>query len=56
MNRCGLTLLQKTHIAQNLPEEIDEKIHNFEKFVLKKCKMFEFYLENITNYQVLQKM
>lgn len=49
MNRCGLTLRQKTHIAKKLPKDIDEKIHNFAKFIIKERKMFDFSLENIIN-------
>ena len=49
MNRWGLALSQKTHIAQKFPKDIDDKVHNFAKFVLKSRKMHDFSLSNIGN-------
>lgn len=49
LNRNGLALRQKTHIAQKLPKDVEEKVHNFEKFVLKERKMFDFALGQIGN-------
>ena len=49
MYRSGLTLRQKTHIAQKLPKDIDEKVQKFFAFVIKEQKRFNFALENIIN-------
>ena len=49
MDRSSLTLTQKTHIAQKLPKDIDEKVHNFFAFVIKERKRFDFALKNIIN-------
>ena len=49
MNRSGLTLRQKTHIAQKLPKDVDEKVQKFFAFVIKERKRFDFALENIIN-------
>ena len=44
-----MTLRQKTHIAQKLPKDIDEKVYNFFAFVIKERKRFDFALKNIIN-------
>ena len=49
MNRSELTLRQKTHIAQKLPKDVDEKVQKFFAFVIKERKRFDFALENIIN-------
>ena len=49
MDWSGLTLRQKTHIAQKLPKDIDEKVHNFFAFVIKERKRLDFALKNIIN-------
>ena len=49
MDQSGLTLRQKTHIAQKLPKDIDEKVHNFFAFVIKERKRLDFALKNIIN-------
>ena len=45
----GLTLRQKTHIAQKLPKGVDEKVQKFFAFVTKERKRIDFALENIIN-------
>ena len=49
MDQSRLTLRQKTHIAQKLPKDIDEKVHNFFAFVIKEQKRLDFALKNIIN-------
>lgn len=49
MNRYGLAIREKTHIAQKLPSDIDGKVQKFLHFVLKEHKMFNFELTNIVN-------
>lgn len=48
-NRNGLTLRQRTHIAQKLPKDIETKVTSFQKFVIDLRKGHEFELGNIGN-------
>ena len=47
--RSGLTLRQRTHIAQKLPKDVDFKVEEFHKFVIDERKKFEFCLSQIGN-------
>ena len=47
--RHGLTLRCKTKIAQKLPAELDEKICNFQKFIINKRKVIDYPLNRIGN-------
>lgn len=49
MNRHNLTLRQRTHIAQKLPADIDEKVSNFHKFVITERKKYNYELKSIGN-------
>ena len=49
MKRHGLVLLQKTKIAQKLPDDLEEKIVSFHRFVLNLRKEHQFDLNQIGN-------
>ena len=49
MNRKGLVLRQKTHIAQKLPSDLDEKLTNFHSYVIDSRKKMCFSLGQIGN-------
>lgn len=49
MNRFNLTLRQKTHIAQKLPSDLDEKVEKFHKFVMNERKLYDYPLISIGN-------
>lgn len=49
MNRHGLALCQRTHIAQKLPTDVEKKVKNFHLFVLKHRKLHNFPLAAIGN-------
>ena len=40
MNRHGLCIRQRTHIAQKLPKDVEDKVMNFHKFVIDLRKQF----------------
>lgn len=42
MNRHGLAIRQRTHIAQKLPTDVEKKVQNFHRFVLKHRKLNDF--------------
>lgn len=47
MNRHGLAIRQRTHIAQKLPTDVEKKVENFHHFVLKHRKLHNFPLAAI---------
>ena len=49
MRRYGLVLRQKTKIAQKLPDDLEEKITSFHKFVLNLRKEYHFEIAQIGN-------
>lgn len=49
MKRRDLVLRQKTKIAQKLPDDLEEKIMNFQKFIIKMRTNFNFPLSSIGN-------
>ena len=49
MNRFGLTLRQRTHIAQKLPADVENKILSFQQFVIRERKQFDFSISQIGN-------
>lgn len=49
MKRYGLTLRQRTHIAQKLPADVEHKVANFHQFVLKERKSHNYPLIAIGN-------
>ena len=51
MRRRGLVLRQRTHIAQKLPKDLDEKLTKFQHYVIDSRKRFAFPLEHIGNME-----
>ena len=49
MNQHDLCLRQRTHIAQKLPSDVEDKVMNFHKFVIDLRKGQQFYLGAIGN-------
>lgn len=49
MKRNGLSLRQKTKIAQKLPSELADKVISFHSYVLKQRKLHDFELSQIGN-------
>lgn len=49
MNRKNLVIRQKTKIAQKLPQDLDHKVTNFHKFVIRMRQKYNFPLSNIGN-------
>ena len=49
MNQHGLCLQQRTHIAQKLPKDVEDKVMNFHKFVTDLRKSQQFHLRAIGN-------
>jgi transposase-like protein len=49
MNRNGLCLRQRTKISQKLPRDLEEKIENFQKFVIALRKKYDFEMGQIGN-------
>lgn len=49
LNRHDLVLRQKTKIAQKLPEDLEDKITNFQSFVIKMRKNEQYELAQIGN-------
>lgn len=49
MKRYGLSLRQRTKIAQKLPSDLEEKIIQFQRFVIQKRKETPFELSQIGN-------
>lgn len=49
MKRNGLSLRQRTKIAQKLPQDLEQKIILFQKYVIKKRKECNFELSQIGN-------
>ena len=49
MNRCGLTLRQRTHIAQKLPKDVEDKIISFHQYIIKQWKEMAFEFGQIGN-------
>lgn len=49
MNRHGLAIRQRTHIAQKLPTDVEKKVENFHRFVLKHRRLHNFPLAAIGN-------
>ena len=49
MNRHGLCLRQRMHIAQKLPKDVEDKVMNFHKFVIDLRKSQQFHLRAIGN-------
>ena len=49
MRRHELTLRQRTHIAQKLPSDVDDKVTSFQKFVIEERKINDFDLAHIGN-------
>ena len=49
MNRTGLVLRTKTHISQKLPKDVEDKVLNFQKFVINERKNHAYLLSNIGN-------
>ena len=48
-NRHGLCLRQRTHIAQKLPSDVEDKVMNFHKFVIDLRKGQQFHRRAIGN-------
>lgn len=49
MNRYGLALCQRTHIAQKLPSDVGKNITSFYQFVICDRREFEFSLGQMGN-------
>jgi hypothetical protein len=49
MRRHGLSIRQRTHIAQKLPVDVEEKVESFLKFVINERKRNDFDLAHIGN-------
>jgi len=49
MNWCGLTLRQRTHIAQKLPKDVEDKIISFHQYIIKQRKEMAFEFGQIGN-------
>ena len=49
MKRNDLVLRQKTKIAQKLPAELEEKVMNFQKFIIDRRKEYNYGLAQIGN-------
>lgn len=49
MNRHGLSLRQRTHIAQKLPPDVENYVTSFHQFVIRERKQFDFELSQIGN-------
>lgn len=49
LKRHNLVLRQKTKIAQKLPVDLEDKIMNFQKFIIEQRRKFDFPLNSIGN-------
>ena len=49
MSRHNLVIRQRTHIAQKLPADVDDKVMSFHQFVIRHHKQFDFELGEIGN-------
>ena len=49
MNRNGLVLRQRTHIAQKLPKDLDDKVDKFHRFVIDERKLCAYAMSAIGN-------
>jgi len=49
MNRYGLTLRQRTHVAQKLPKDVENKIISFHQYIIKQRKEIAFEFGHIGN-------
>ena len=49
MNRNGLVLRQRTHIAQKLPKDVDDKVDKFHRFVIDERKLCTYAMSDIGN-------
>ncbi|MES9884208.1 MAG: hypothetical protein ABW185_25465 [Sedimenticola sp.] len=49
MRRHGLAMRQRTHIAQKLPKDLDDKLENFHKFVINQRKSHMYDIPSIGN-------
>ena len=49
MNLCGLALRQRTHIAQKLPKDVEDKIISFHQYIIKQRKEMAFEFGQIGN-------
>lgn len=49
MNRYGLCLRRRTKISQKMPSDLEEKIMNFQKYVIEKRKITNFEMSQIGN-------
>ena len=49
MNRNGLTIRRRTHIAQKLPNDVNDKVAGFHKFVIDMRKKQQYDLAQIGN-------
>ena len=49
MRRKNLSIRRRTHISQKLPEDFDDKLLQFQKFVIKQRKIHDYDLSQIGN-------
>lgn len=49
MRRKNLSIRRRTHIAQKLPEDFEDKVTQFQKFIIKQRKLHDFDLSQIGN-------
>lgn len=49
MVRNNISIRRRTHVAQKLPEKVEEEIMNFQKFIIDQRKMHKFPLAAIIN-------
>lgn len=49
MRRSNFSIRRRTHIAQRLPEDFEDQLLNFQKFVIKQRKLYDFDLSQIGN-------
>src|ERR1700722_13205405 len=49
LKRTGYSLRRKMKIGQKLPTHLDDKLLEFQRFIIKKRKQFEYELHEIGN-------
>ena len=49
MRRNDLSVRHRTHIAQRLPEDNEEKLLQFQLFIIKERKQYEFHMAQVGN-------
>lgn len=49
MHRHDISIRRRTHVAQKLPEAFEEKIVDFQRFVIRQRRLYNFDLNLIFN-------